>query len=157
MTFTTDILNKFHKQWALLSAGTPDNFNAMTVSWAGLGTLWNVPVATVYVRTNRYTHEFMDNNDYFTVSFYPESMKKELGVFGSKSGRDINKMNYPGLTPKVAGPSMTYAEAEVTLVCKKLFMQQLDISKMPEDVQEKFYKGDYPHDMYIGEVVDLIQ
>lgn len=155
MTFNTDILNVFDKQWALVTAGTPDKFNSMTISWGGLGTLWNRPVATVYVRTARYTHDFMEDNDYFTVSFYPESQRKILGVFGSKSGRDIDKMNYPGLTAKVVGPSMTFEEAEVTLVCKKLYVQQLDIDKMPADVREKFYTGDFPHDMYIGEVVEI--
>ena len=58
----------------------------MTISWGGLGTLWGKPVATVYVRESRYTHEFMDREDYFTVSFYPESCRRTLGVLGSKSG-----------------------------------------------------------------------
>ena len=92
MEFTTDVLSVFDKKWALLTAEDKEKFNTMTVSWGGLGTLWNKPVATVYVRTSRYTHDFMDSNDYFTVSFYPEEFKKQLGVLGSKSGRDMDKM-----------------------------------------------------------------
>ena len=76
MNFTADIFTKFDKQWALLTAGNKDSFNTMTVSWGGLGTLWSRPVATVYVRTSRYTHEFMDREDYFTISFFPEHYKK---------------------------------------------------------------------------------
>lgn len=157
MEFSTDIFSQFDKKWALLTAGTKDSFNTMTISWGGMGTLWGRPVVTSYVRTSRYTHEFMDENDYFTVSFYPEEYKKILGVLGSKSGRDMDKMRDSGLTPKEAGESMTFSEAEVTLVCKKLFKQQMDKANMPADVAEQFYAGDAPHDLYIGEVIDILR
>ena len=157
MELTIDVFGQFDKKWALLTAGTKDNFNAMTISWGGAGTLWGKPVVTTYVRTSRYTHEYMDSNDYFTISFYPEDKKSILGVFGSKSGRDIDKMNYEGLTAKEAGESISFEEAELTLVCKKLFKQQLDEKNMPEDVIKSYYEGDAPHDMYIGEVIDIIQ
>lgn len=75
MKLTTDIFSQFDQVWALVTAGTPDNFNTMTISWGGLGTIWGKPVATVYIRTSRYTHEFVDANDYFTISFYPEEYK----------------------------------------------------------------------------------
>ena len=157
MEFTTDILSVFDKKWALLTAGDSDRFNTMTISWGGLGTLWGKPVATVYVRTSRYTHEFMDAKDFFTVSFYPEECKQILGVLGSKSGRDMDKMKESGLTPVQVGESMSFKEAEVTLVCRKLFKQQLDVANMPEDVAKAMYEGQAPHDMYIGEIVDIIR
>ena len=156
MEFTTDILSVFDKKWALLTAGDSDRFNAMTISWGGLGTLWGKPVVTVYVRTSRYTHDFMDTNEFFTVSFYPEECKQILGVLGSKSGRDMDKMKESGLTPVQAGESMSFKEAEVTLVCRKLFKQQLDVANMPKDVAKAMYEGQAPHDMYIGEIVDII-
>ncbi len=157
MNFNTDIFTQFDKKWALLTAGTMDKFNSMTVSWGGMGTLWGKPVVTTYVRTSRYTHDFMDDNDYFTLSFYPEDMKDILGVFGSKSGRDIDKMNYEGLTAEKAGESVSFAEAEITFVCKKVFKQRLDEANMADGIAETFYNGDASHDMYIGEVVDIIQ
>ena len=157
MEFTTDILSVFDKKWALLTAGDSDKFNTMTISWGGLGTIWGKPVATVYVRTSRYTHEFMDAKDFFTISFYPESCKQILGVLGSKSGRDMDKMKESGLTPVQAGGSMSFKEAEVTLVCRKLFKQQLDVANMLEDVAKAMYEGQAPHDMYIGEIVDIIR
>ena len=122
MEFNTDIFAQYNKKWALLTAGDNDSFNTMTISWGGLGTLWNKPVATTYVRTSRYTHEFLDNNDYFTVSFFPEEYKKQLGVLGSKSGRDMDKIHDSGLTPKSVDGSVTFEEAEVTLLCKKLMI-----------------------------------
>ena len=82
MNYSLDIFTQFDKKWALVTAGNQDSFNTMTISWGGMGTIWNKPVATVYVRTSRYTHEFMDNNDYFTVSFFPEEYKQTLGILG---------------------------------------------------------------------------
>lgn len=157
MNFTTDIFETYDKQWALLTAGSMDKFNTMTISWGGLGTIWGMPVATVYVRTSRYTHDFMDDNEYFTVSFYPEDMKKTLGVLGSKSGREIDKMHMPELTAVEAGKSVSFHEAEVTLVCRKVFKQTLDPQNMEAKIAEQFYGKDAPHDMYIGEVVDIIR
>lgn len=157
MNFTTDIFTQFDKEWALLTAGTKEKFNSMTISWGGLGTLWNKPVATVYVRTSRYTYEFMNENEYFTVSFYPEQYKKELGVLGSKSGRDIDKMHASGLTAKPLDNGVTFREAGTTLVCKKLFAQELDVNNMPENIAHALYEGDAPHVMFIGEVVDIIE
>ena len=157
MEFTTDIFEQFDKKWALLTAGTKDDYNTMTISWGGLGTIWNKPVATVYVRESRYTHDYMEKNDYFTISFYPEQYKQLLGVLGSKSGREIDKMNISELSPKVAGDSMTFVEAEITLVCKKLFKQKLLPENMPKEVVSSLYADSDLHDMYIGEVVDIIK
>lgn len=157
MQLNTEIFSQFDKKWGLLTAGKPGDFNTMTVSWGGLGTIWNKPVATVYVRTSRYTHEFMDKEDYFTVSFYPDEYKKTLGVLGSKSGRDMDKINESGLTAVEAGESMSFKEAEMTLVCKKLFMQRLDPKNMAPEIADTFYAGDAEHDMYIGEVVAIIK
>ena len=155
MEFTTDVLSVFDKKWALLTAGDKEKFNTMTVSWGGLGTIWGKPVATVYVRKSRYTHEFMEDNDYFTVSFYPEEYRKVLTVLGSKSGRDMDKMQGSGLTAKEAEQSMTFEEAEVTLVCRKLFRQELKTENMLPEIAKTFYTGDAEHDMYIGEIVEI--
>ena len=78
-----------------------------------------------------------------------------LSVLGSKSGRDMDKMNGSGLTAKEAGQSMTFAEAEVTLVCRKLFRQELKTENMLPEIAKTFYTGDAEHDMYIGEIVEI--
>ncbi len=157
MEFTTDIFSAFDKKWALLTAGNMEHFNTMTISWGALGTIWGRPTATVYVRTSRYTHEFMDQYDFFTVSFYPEAYRKTLGVLGTKSGRDMDKMGASGLTPAAAGESVSFAEAECTLVCKKMYMQSLDPERIPKEIMQAFYAKDAPHDLYLGEVVEIIQ
>ena len=156
MEFTTDIFSAFDKKWALLTAGDMNDFNTMTISWGGLGTIWGRPTATVYVRTSRYTHEFMDRSDYFTVSFYPEEYRKTLTVLGTKSGREIDKMRSSGLTPVAAGQGVSFAEAERTLVCRKMYMQPLDVARMPEEIARALYAKDAPHDMYLGEVLEVL-
>ena len=157
MEYTTDVFKQFGKTWGLVTAGNINDFNTMTIGWGGLGTIWGLDAVTVYVRTSRYTHEFMDREDFFTVSFFPEEYKKTLGTLGSVSGRDMDKIHASGLTPKAAGESVTFEEASCTLVCRKLFMQQLDLEKIPADIRKKYYSSDAPHDMYIGELVDIIR
>jgi flavin reductase (DIM6/NTAB) family NADH-FMN oxidoreductase RutF len=166
MEFQVDVFGQFDKKWALVTAGDAECFNTMTISWGGLGTIWGKPVATTYVRTSRYTHEFLDKNEYFTISFFPEEYRKVLGVLGSKSGRDMDKMHDGGLTAKTVevtkengekAETMTFEEAEVTLVCRKLFMQRLEPDNILDENVKKFYASDAPHDAYIGEVVEILR
>ena len=157
MEFTTDIFSLFNDKWALLTAGSMERFNSMTVSWGGLGTLWGRSVATVYVRTSRYTHEFLDREDWFSLSFFPESCRDRLLLLGTKSGRDMDKMDGSGLEALPCGHGVAYREAEATLVCRKLFMQPLDPARIPPDIRERLYAGDAPHDLCIGEVTELIR
>jgi len=157
MEFKTDIFSQFDKEWALLTAGKKDDFNTMTVSWGGLGTLWGKNVVTIYVRTSRYTHEYVDNNDTFTLTFFPEKYKSVLGVLGSKSGREMDKMHESGLTPIEVEGSVGFAEATTTFVCKKLFKQGLEVENIPDDIVDQFYKTDAMHDMYIAEVCEIIK
>lgn len=86
---TPEILHVFGRQPPLLTAGDKTGLNTMTIGWCQLGRLWNLPVCTVYVRPERYTYQFMESHDYFTVSILPEEAKKVTALCGSKSGRDV--------------------------------------------------------------------
>lgn len=157
MEFNTDIFSQFNDKWALLSAGPKDKHNTMTISWGGMGTLWFKPVVTVYVKPCRYTYEFMNENEFFTVSFYSEKYRDALTLMGSKSGRDIDKDAAAGLTVKDLGDAVTYEEAEVTLLCRKIYHQDMDTENMPAEVVQQNYTEDKPHRIFIGEVVDIIR
>ena len=146
--------NSFNKDWALVTAGTIDHFNTMTISWGGMGTLWSRPVATVYVKPCRYTHEFMEKYDYFTVSFFLEKYRRDLEILGSKSGRDGDKVALTSLTPVAGEFSVTFEEAEHVLICRKIYRQDLDLSAIPEWAAKVHYKTEAPHTMYIGEVLN---
>lgn len=156
MTKTDNIYGVFDGSWALLTAGTEEKYNTMTISWGGMGMLWGKKVATVYVRPNRYTYEFMENNDYFTISFYPDEYKKDLTILGTKSGRDCDKVALTELKAKPVENSMTFEQATLTLVCKKLYRQDMDGEKIPKEAMERFFAAEPVHRMYIGEVVEML-
>ena len=157
MELKTDIFSLFDKEWALVTAGTKAGFNTMTVSWGGAGTLWGKPVVTVYVKPVRYTHGFLEANGLFTVSFYPEKYRKALMLLGSVSGRNGDKVSKAGLTPKYLDDAVTFEEAHTTLLCRKIYRQDLDAPAMPVPVVNAFYKTEAPHTMYIGEVVEILK
>lgn len=158
MKFNVDSFSIFNDVWAILTAGNKeDGYNAMTISWGGLGTLWSKPVATVYVKPIRYTHQFMEKSDYFTISFFSEEHRNALMLMGMKSGRDTDKVKEAGLTAVFLENSVMFKEAKTTLLCRKIYRQELDVSCMPEDVVKSFYTAEAAHTMYIGEVVDIIE
>lgn len=157
MKFNVNAFEIYDKDWALLTAGSAGKFNTMTISWGGLGTLWSKPVVTVYVKPIRYTHEFMEESDYFTVSFFKEQYRRALMLLGSRSGRDGDKVAAAGLTALPVGESVTFKEARVTLLCKKIYRQDMDVSAMPQDVIADYYEEEAPHTVYIGEVVEIIE
>ena len=152
-----DAIDEFGNQWALVAAGTVADHNAMTISWGGVGCLWGKSVATVYVRPNRYTYKYMEENEFFTVSFYPDEYKKALSVMGSKSGRDCNKDAEAGLTAIPCGETVTYQEARRTLLCRKLFAQDMLTENFTPEVIRKFYGSEPAHKMYIGEILEIIE
>ena len=153
----TDVLMRpfysYDKDWALVCVGDYGKMNAMTVSWGGLGTLWNKPVATIYIRQSRYTKEFLDAQDFFTINFMGHTDKKVLAYLGSVSGRDEDKIGQSGLTPTMLDGSLAFEEATLVFVCRKAFVGMLK----PEDivdptVNDSVYADQDYHTMYIGYV-----
>ena len=141
------------KQWALLGAGDADKFNMMTVSWGGVGELWNKEVCFIFVRPQRYTFEFTEKNDLFTLSFYPKEYHKALSFCGSHSGRDFDKAKETGLTPLFVDGSTAFEQAKIVLVCKKIAGQFMTPDGFYDKSIEKNYAaGDY-HKIYVGEIV----
>lgn len=145
------------KDWGLVTAGTAENFNTMTVSWGGVGILWNKPVAFTFIRPQRYTYEFLERGDMFTLSFYEEDMRSALRLCGSKSGRDTDKVTEAGLTPAFTEEGVPYfEEAKLVLVCKKLYAQDLNEECIIEDFVRSSYNGDDYHRMYVSEIVSVL-
>ena len=143
-------------QWMLITAGTSEKCNTMTASWGGLGVIWGAPAATCYIRPQRYTKEFVDREDYFTLAFFGEESRKALQLCGSRSGRDIDKVKECGFTVQAAECGAPYfQEAELVLVCRKRMAVPMDPALMPQDVKEKWYEDDY-HTMYWGEIVEVL-
>lgn len=101
LSFECDALQLFQRRWAVLTAGTAERHNSMLVAWGGLGTLWEMPVATAYVARARHTHGFMEASDAFTLAFFPESMRRQYVKFGTVSGQECaDKAALAGVTDR---------------------------------------------------------
>ena len=159
--FNVDIFKLFDDHWALLTAGTPDDYNTMTISWGSLGTIWaprgnGRQIATVYVKPSRYTFGYLEKSDYYTISFFPESCRKDMAYLGSHSCRDEDKLAATSLTPvEKSNGTMGFEEATLTLVCHKLYSDAFKKEGIPADIVQAYYDGDEPHHFFIGEIVDF--
>ncbi len=141
----------------LLCAGDKEKSNAMTIGWGGIGTLWGRTALTVYVAEKRYTKEFMDKAEYFTVMVFDVEHSKVLRYMGAKSGRDEDKAAALGLhTAYTANGTPYYTEAEMVIECKIMYAAPFEPQYFKSDVPERMYDH-FPagiHSMYIGEVVN---
>ncbi len=143
--------------WMALAVGKEGDMNAMTIGWGDLGVLWNKPIFTVYVSTDRYTHEFMQRNEYFTVTAFPEEMHDALVYIGSHSGREGDKLTPAGLHPtftELGNP--IFEEANLAIECKIIYAHQFELDQLCDDVKA-FYgdRGMGIHYAYIGEIVNV--
>ncbi|MBQ7095459.1 MAG: flavin reductase [Clostridia bacterium] len=143
--------------WMLISAGNSDQCNTMTASYGGLGILFGKPVAQIYVRPERYTYEFLEKNDSFSLSFFSEQYRKELQYCGRTSGRNEDKIKTCGFK-LLYTPEQTpyFEEARLTIICKKIYVQDLSRDLLMDDkLREGVYHSGGDHRMYVGEIVDM--
>lgn len=153
----TNAVKMFADDWMLLSAGKDTSMNMMTIAWGGLGELWGKAVVTIYVSPDRYTYKFLEENEYFTVTSFPEKFREKLQYLGTVSGRDEDKVKGSGLTPEFTElGNPIYKEATLAIECKKIYAQQLQKNLMPLE-QRQWYdeKNLGIHMMYIGEIVHV--
>ena len=153
-----NVFSTIGDRWMLITAGTKERCNTMTASWGALGVLWGAPMALAYIRPQRYTKEFVDCSEYFTLSFFPEQYRKQLALCGAKSGRELDKVAACGFTvAEGAGGAPYFEQAELVLVCRKRFVQPMDPERMPQDVKERWYPEKDYHTRYIGESGEAYQ
>jgi flavin reductase (DIM6/NTAB) family NADH-FMN oxidoreductase RutF len=142
--------------WLLLTAGEnkTGGYNSMTVSWGAFGVIWHRPMAMVVVRPQRYTYEFIERCDTFSLCAFDESHRPALEMLGTLSGRDTNKMIDCGLTPVALGRISCpgFDEAKLILECRKMYFGDLDPAHFLAPFIAEHYQGDY-HRMYFGEVL----
>ncbi len=155
--WTMNPVTSFSDGWAILTAGDKNNFNGMTVSWGATGELWGKPCAFVFVRPQRYTHEFCEKSDYFTLSFFGGKNRQELSFFGSKSGRDYDKFAETGLAVGTDGDFVFCDDAQTVLLCKKCAKTILQPENFFDASINDCYKANDYHDVYIGEIVKILK
>ena len=142
-------------EWALLSAGNEGAYNMMTVSWGFAGEIWGNDSVIALVRPQRYTLEFMEKSDYFTLSFYGDN-KQIHKVCGSMSGRDVDKAALTGLTPVFSDNTVYFEQARLVLVCKKQYADTLKRENFCDSAPLSNYEQNDFHKFYIGKIEKVL-
>jgi flavin reductase (DIM6/NTAB) family NADH-FMN oxidoreductase RutF len=155
------------KKGVLLTTKTDDKINTMVISWGTLGIEWAKPIFTVFVRENRFTKQQLDKNLEFTINIpYGEYDKRIIGICGTKSGHNMDKINELGLTTvspdTISVPGIK--EFPLTLECRVIYKQTQDSNAITEENRVKFYPQDIDssyhgankdyHTAYYGEIVN---
>ena len=159
--FTCAPVGMISKNWLLFTAVKPDgSSNAMTVSWGGIGELWGKNVAFVFVRPQRYTHEFSEEGNVATLTLFDEKYREMLAFCGAKSGRDVDKIAESGLTPvSDEDGAIYYKEAKVVFKLKKLYAKQnaFDPKEAVDPALLEFhYKNNDYHTLYVYEITEIL-
>ena len=142
-------------QWLLLTAGTIDDCNMMTVGWGSIGCMWSKPFAQIVVRPHRHTHGYVEKSDSFTLCAFPREYRQDLQTLGTISGRDGDKLSKTRLTLKEATvvTSPSYNEACFILECRKMYSQDFDPSRfIDKSIKSNYPQKDY-HRAYFGEIL----
>lgn len=144
-------------EWALLAAGDEARFNAMTISWGSLGFIWQRPIVTVLVRPPRFTHQFTETFETFSVSFY-KGHRRALSIMGNQSGRDGDKVAAAGLTPQFIDGVPTFKQAYLTVIARKLYRGELTAPGfLDPSIDADFYPEKDYHTFYHAEILKVVE
>lgn len=150
-----NLIKAISDEWMLISAGDKNGYNMMTASWGFAGEMWGEDSVVAMIRPQRYTMEFVEKNDYFTLSFYGNN-KAIHKVCGSMSGRDVNKTSKTGLTPVFGDDTVYFEEARLVLICKKQYVDLLKEECFTDKTPLKWYENKDYHYMIIGKIEKVL-
>ena len=147
---------KIGKEWMLITSGNKEKANTMTASWGGLGVLWGKNVAYIFVRDSRYTKEFIDANDTFSLTFF-EGQQAALKYLGTVSGRDEDKIAVARFNLNYSGDTPFIDEGNLVFICKKLSATRMTADQfLDPKLADTFYKDSDMHTMYVGEITQIL-
>ena len=142
-------------EWMLVAAGNENGYNMMTASWGYFGEMWGKDTAVTVIRPQRYTKEFIDREEYFSLSFYRDN-KDIHKICGKKSGRDTDKAKETGLTPVFDNNTVYFEQARLVVICKKIYCQKIEPECfVDKSIIEKWYDDDF-HYAYVGEIKKVL-
>lgn len=150
-----NIIDMISREWMLITAGDRKGYNMMTASWGFMGEMWGKHSVSVMVRPQRYTMKFIEENGYFTLSFYGDN-KQIHKVCGGMSGRDVDKTKLTGLTPVFCEKAPYFCEARLVIVCKKQYVGRLESDCFTDkEPLSKWYKDDLHYNI-IGSIEKVL-
>ena len=153
--------NPFHligSQWMAVTTEKDGKANAMTASWGGIGVLWGKNVATIYVRDSRFTKEYLDESDTFSLAVLGDAHKPDLGYLGKVSGRDEDKLKKLGYHVAHEAGAPYIQEADLVFLCRKLSATRITEDQFIDpEIKDKWYADGDMHTMYIGEITGVLK
>ncbi len=154
--WTCNPFESIGRQWMLITAARDGRVNTMTASWGGMGVLWGSDVVYIFVRQSRFTKEFIDAADTFSLTFYPANERPALAYLGSHSGRDEDKIGKVDFHVAMDGQTPYFKEADTAILCTKLSKHPIRLEDMPDDIRQKWYADGDCHDMYVGRIDKIL-
>lgn len=154
------VLNPFKKignEWMLITAGDKDKFNMMTASWGGMGVLWHKEVCFIFVKPTRYTFQFIEKKDFFSLTFFSSKYRTALMTCGSVSGRDTEKAKASGLTPLFDREAPYFSEASLVFICRKIAYADMEPGGFLDASIHDNYDGKDYHRLYVGEIIACLE
>ena len=152
-----NVVDLLKNQWGLVTAGDESGLNTMTVSWGAIGELWAMDMATIYIRPQRHTVNYLENNEYFTITFFDNQYKKALAFCGANSGKDCDKIKETGLTPVFDCDAPYFEEAKLVLVCRKVAKGSFDAQQMlDKSIIDSQYPNNDFHYIYYGAIEKVL-
>ena len=149
-----NVIDNLANTGAFLTSGNQSKANTMTISWGSIGHMWRKPVFIILISNIRFTKEFIDSENTFTVSIpYNKNKETALDICGHNSGKNVNKEELAHIkfipskilgSPIVEGCNRYYE-------CKVMFKQVIDSSKI--DKETHYEDGEVEHTLYFGEIV----
>lgn len=145
------------KDWMLITAGDQQKINTMTASWGGIGVLWGENVVHAYIRPQRYTKKFVDQQKYFSLSFF-DGHKNELSLLGTVSGRDQDKIHDVDFHPTFIDGVPTFEEAKLVFIVEKIYEDKIKPENFIDDsLNQKWYPEKDYHQIYIAKIKGVYQ
>ena len=153
-----NIFKLIGKDWMLVAAQKDGKTNAMTASWGFAGVMWGKNCLITAIRPQRYTKEFIDGSDTFSITILPDGYRDTLNYFGSVSGRDEDKIAKSCLTVEKCENTPYFAEGKLVLICRKMFAQEIKAeSFIDKEALEKWYPNNDLHTLYVAEIVKVLE
>ena len=150
-----ETLGKLDGNGILLVAGDPPN--PMTIGWATIGHIWNKQIMTVLVRPVRHTFNLMETVKDFSVCVLPDHYRKELNICGTKSGRNINKVETCNFTIEkcIKADSYFLSDATIHFECRIVHKHFLDPITLDPGIIKRYYPLKDYHMVYYGEIIGI--
>lgn len=154
--YINDLLNQV-RAGAFLTTKDGYRVNTMTIGWLTVGRVWNEELVTVYVRKSRYTYDLIENSKSFTISVpLTKTLTKELSLWGTESGRDIEKLNTSNVLPTKTVDGILVKGCHLHIECEKIYQQAMDPSALNDKLYKQFYQGNEDfHTIYYGKIIEM--